>query len=362
MEPQNPDAVSEASEVLKKVELTKDEDSVSLQTIQLDESTAGDNEDIRNDTVSNRDDNENSRDDGVINRRDTFVCGEECSVQDINSDTCGSGPVSLSQILEREACAPLSPHDSEELLQKVSSLPNYECSGSNVGQQQSPSSNNKLSDTQISDRDSERHGEIVELYTVDLAPQNENLENKGDCSYNDPCSVPLEESGHTMYSTHYKLPPLGSSSTSGSGKSTPISTSSGSAHKNLTYSGGDRSMGNGSSAAHNKADKYPTSSSSSLSSNNKMPFGMSSSSSKGISSSKVKEVVYPNDYLHLKEKVKELKERKKEDDLKLDMHQAENNALKRDLRAKNDEITQLKRENHKLKVNVYSLTGHMVFS
>ena len=61
--------------------------------------------------------------------------------------------------------------------------------------------------------------------------------------------------------------------------------------------------------------------------------------------------VYPQDYLHLKEKVKELKEKMKEDELKLDMHQAENNSLKRELRAKNEEIITLKRENHKLKVS-----------
>jgi len=60
-------------------------------------------------------------------------------------------------------------------------------------------------------------------------------------------------------------------------------------------------------------------------------------------------VVYPVDYLQDKEKVKEQEERIRELQLSLNMHKSENSSLRREIKARNEQITRYKREMDKVK-------------
>lgn len=256
------------------------------------------------------------------------------SPSDIN-DESSSGPVSLSQILEREVYIPdAGPSESSA----VSALSDTE---KEVAIQSS-----------TDDGDSDVKGVNDSGFTNIKVV--ESCEGVGGTVHASACGcvgdivrgyiqgsghVDQNNSGTSMYtSSGYKLPPLSC-----------LPRSEGS-----QFLGSN--MGNGTSVGHSsqsstKSDKFPNSPSNTRPN---MPFG---------SSSKLKDggVAYSKDYIYMKEKLQELKEQMKEDSLRLEMHQAENSSLKRDLRAKNDEITQLKRENHKLKVSGNSCYNFVMF-
>ena len=235
------------------------------------------------------------------------------------NDGTASGPVSLSQILDREVCVSVSPSENSA----VSSTSQKSAPDENFSLQIQSSQKNIVEDCVTSGT----IGDNISKVVVDSGDSVNTsgggcgcvgdivrgyIKGTGNVEENNTCS---------MYSTPgYKLPPLGTNRSMGNGTSS----------------------GNSSQSSSNKSDKHLGSPSSNKSN---MPFGSNKMHQGGV--------VYPQDYTYMKEKVKELKDKIIGEEEKLDTIQTENNSLKRDLRAKNDEITQLKRENHKLKVSVY---------
>lgn len=196
-----------------------------------------------------------------------------------------SGPVSLSQILDRDVVAPLC---------------------------------DTLRATALRDFSDGASGGVV----VDSGSVGGAVGGSGEsCCTWDTCHV--EDTRGSM-PTGGKLPPI-AGSRGGGGTDAP-----------------NKAMGNGTSAASSHSSKSDKSPLSATANKSNMPLG---------SNKLAQGSAYPPDYLYLKEKVKEFKEQKRDDDRKLDDQQSMINSLKWELKARNDEVSQLKREVHKLKVS-----------
>lgn len=248
-----------------------------------------------------------------------------------SGDDQGGGPVSLSQILERDVCASLPERAASD---RFDTTYTASCSLKLAVNESSISDTKSAVLSSISvDRNSD-NSEVISSRS--LPPKSECYESKSGgvsaCRANTVSkSAPTTSSRETtlkhgtakVIKSHtslggsnimpgQKLPPISNTRNMGNGNSSPNSTRRiGEKTVNLSSSGSTKSA--------------------------------------NTMSATVKEV-YPSDYIYVKEKLKEVSDKLNHGEQSLNVQKVENSALKRDLKAKIEQIAQLKRENDKLKV------------
>lgn len=246
------------------------------------------------------------------------------------------GPVSLAQILDREVCAAL-PASERNVSPKFSPDAAYtvSCSLQLVTNQTKQANQSQC--VPCGDIGSEKSDHNITKSVggdgVVVTRKRSNISPESECVPSSTCIV-----GEVGSAAQSSCSSLEFGKRHAEGEKGGGSNSSMPGHKFLPPLG--KIMGNGNSSSAQKSEKLNKVSSS--------PSNMSRGSSKGGGSP---DVVYPVDYLQDKEKVKEQEERIRELQLSLNMHKTENSSLRREIKARNEQITRYKREMDKVKVS-----------